>query len=43
MKTKESVLRDELGEENYRVIEQIRKVMSKRGVQAALPYELNIQ
>lgn len=43
MKTKEGLLREEVGEENYKIIEQIRKVQSKTGIQAALPYELNIR
>lgn len=42
LKTRESFIKEELGEENYKVIEQIRRVQSKKGVQAALPFELNI-
>ena len=42
MKTKESFIREELGEENYKVIEQIRKVQSKKGIQAAMPFDLSI-
>jgi len=42
MKTKEHLFREEIGEENYKIIEQIRKVQSKNGIQAAMPFELNI-
>lgn len=42
MKTKEHLLREEIGAENYKLIEQIRKVQSKNGIQAAMPFELNI-
>ena len=42
MKTKESFIKDEVGEENYKVIEQIRRIQSKKGVQASLPFEINI-
>ncbi len=42
MKTRESFIKEELGEENYKVIEQIRRVQSKKGVQASLPFEINI-
>jgi protease-4 len=42
MKTKESFIKEELGEENYKVIEQIRKVQSKKGIQAAMPFDLSI-
>jgi protease-4 len=42
MKTKESFIKEELGEENYKVIEQIRRIQSKKGVQASLPFEIDI-
>ncbi|MFN9112002.1 MAG: S49 family peptidase, partial [Bacteroidota bacterium] len=42
LKTKENMMKEELGEENYKVIEQIRRIQSKKGVQASLPYELII-
>ncbi|KAB1156241.1 signal peptide peptidase SppA [Flavobacterium luteum] len=43
MKTKESFIKEEVGEENYKVIEQIRKVQAKRGVQASMPFEMTIR
>lgn len=42
VKTRESFIKEELGEENYKVIEQIRRVQSRKGVQASLPFEINI-
>ena len=42
MKTKENFIKEELGEENYKVIEQIRRIQSKKGVQASLPFEINV-
>jgi protease-4 len=42
IKTKESFIKEELGEENYKVIEQIRKVQSKKGIQAVMPFDLSI-
>ena len=42
MKTKESFIKEELGEENYKVIEQIRRIQSKKGIQACMPFEINI-
>ncbi|WP_298221643.1 signal peptide peptidase SppA [Flavobacterium sp.] len=42
MKTKESFIKEELGEENYKIIEQIRRVQAKKGVQATMPFEINI-
>lgn len=42
MQSRESFIKAEVGEENYKVIEQLRKVQSRKGVQVAMPYELNI-
>ncbi len=42
MQSKESFIREEVGEENYKVIEQIRRVQTRKGVQTALPFEINI-
>ncbi len=41
--SKESLLRSELGEENYQILKQIRVVNARKGVQMVLPYELKIQ
>ncbi len=43
LKSKESFIQAEIGEENYKVIQQIRRVQAKKGVQASLPFEINIQ
>jgi len=43
LKSKESLIQEEIGEENYKVIQQIRRVQAKKGVQASLPFEINIQ
>ena len=43
MNSRESLIKEALGEENYKVIEQIRRVQSKKGVQASLPFEINIR
>lgn len=43
MQSKESFVKAEVGEENYKVIEQIRKVQAKKGIQAAMPFEITIQ
>jgi protease-4 len=43
MQSKESFIKAEVGEENYKVIEQIRKVQAKKGIQAAMPFEITIQ
>lgn len=42
-KSKEAVLKEELGEENFKVFEQIKKANQLEGIQALMPYELNIK
>ncbi|HEX8268735.1 MAG TPA: signal peptide peptidase SppA [Flavobacterium sp.] len=41
-KSKESFIKQEIGAENYKMIEQIRRLTSMKGIQALLPFELNI-
>jgi len=43
LQSRESFIKEEIGEENFRVIEQVKKVNAKKGVQALMPYELNIR
>lgn len=43
MQSKESFIKEEVGEENYQMIEQIRRMSAQRGMQALLPYEINIK
>lgn len=42
-KSKEAVLKEELGEDNYKVFEQIKKANRLKGIQALLPFEINIK
>jgi protease-4 len=42
-KTKESFIKEELGEETYRLMEQLKKVQARKGVQAMMPFEITIQ
>ena len=42
-KTKESFIKEEVGVENYKIIEQIRKMNTKKGTQLLMPYEINIK
>lgn len=41
-KTRESIISDEIGAENYKVIQQIRRLTAMTGIQAVMPFELNI-
>ena len=42
-KSKERWIKEEIGEENYKVMEQIKRVQSYKGIQARMPFEINIQ
>lgn len=41
--SKESFIKEELGEETYRLMEKIKRVQSQKGVQAIMPFEITIQ
>lgn len=43
MQSKEEFIKQEVGEENYRVIERIRRATKARGTQVILPYEIIIR
>lgn len=42
-KSKESLIKEELGEETYRIMEQIKRMQSQKGVQAIMPFEIIIR
>jgi protease-4 len=42
-KSKESFIKEELGEETFRIMEQIKRIQSQKGVQAAMPFEIIIR
>lgn len=41
-KSKEALLKEEIGEENYLLIEQVKKFQKQKGVQAIMPFGINI-
>ncbi|HAH54565.1 MAG TPA: signal peptide peptidase SppA [Flavobacterium sp.] len=41
-KSKESFIKEELGEETFRLMEQFKKVQARKGVQAVMPFEMVI-
>lgn len=41
-KSKESFIKEELGEETYRLMEQIKRVQARKGIQAMMPFEITI-
>ncbi len=42
-KTKENMIREEIGEENYQIFEQIKKLKSQKGLQARMAYDIDIK
>lgn len=42
LKTKENLIKEELGEGAYKILNQIKKIQSQKGVQAVLPFEISI-
>lgn len=41
--TKEALIKQEIGEEGYQTLQQLRKIQEKKGVQVLMPFELNIR
>jgi protease-4 len=42
-KSKEAFIKEELGAETYKIMEQIKRMQSQKGVQAMMPFEITIQ
>lgn len=42
-KSKEAMIKEEIGEENYFLLQQIKKVQLQKGIQARMPFEISIQ
>ena len=42
-KTKERWIKEEIGEDNFKMMEQIKRIQSYKGVQARMPFDISIQ
>jgi protease IV len=42
LKSKESFIKEELGEETYQLIEKIKRVQTQKGIKAIMPFEITI-
>ena len=40
---KESFIKEEIGNENYILLNKIKKIQTQKGIQASIPFEINIQ
>ncbi|HEU4495442.1 MAG TPA: signal peptide peptidase SppA [Flavobacterium sp.] len=43
MQSKEAFIKEEVGDANYKMIEQLRRISSQKGLQALMPFEINIK
>ena len=41
--SKESIIKQEIGQENYRLLEQVKKMQARKGIQALMQFEINIK
>ena len=41
--SKEAFIKEEIGEENYLLLEQVKRFQRQQGVQAMLPFGINIK
>jgi protease-4 len=41
-KTKESFIKEEIGEDNYRLMQQVKKMQVQKGIQAMMPFEISV-
>jgi protease-4 len=41
-KTKESFIKEEIGEDNYRLMQQVKKMQAQKGIQAIMPFEISV-
>lgn len=42
-KSKETLIKEEIGEENYFLLQKIKKIQLQKGIQARMPFEISIQ
>ena len=40
--TKENIIKEEIGNENYMLLQQVKKFQSRKGIQAMMPFEISI-
>lgn len=42
-KSKTAFIKEEIGEENYRLLEEVKRIKQRKGIQAIMPFEISIQ
>jgi protease-4 len=42
-RSKESFIKEEIGEENYKIMEEVKRLQAQKGVQAMMPFKINIK
>ncbi|WP_366186692.1 signal peptide peptidase SppA [Flavobacterium ovatum] len=41
--SRESFIKEEIGTENFKILEQLKRLQARKGIQTIMPYEINIQ
>ena len=41
--SKENFIKDEIGQENYKLLQEVKRIQMQKGVQALLPFQINIK
>lgn len=41
--SKESLIKQEIGQENYKIFEKVKKMQARKGIQALMQYEINVK
>jgi protease-4 len=41
--SKENFIKDEIGQENYKLLQEVKRIQMQKGVQAMLPFQINIK
>ena len=42
-KSKMAFIKEEIGEENYQLLQEIKRIKQRKGIQAIMPFEISIQ
>ncbi len=42
-KSKESIIKSEIGSENYKILEKVKKMQARKGIQALMQFEINVK
>lgn len=41
--SKENFIKEEIGQDNYKLLQEVKRLQMQKGIQALLPFEINIK